>query len=93
MASQYEKAVANQAIYKISEVTPPENPAAEIERGMNRINYMPQDKIYQGRTSIADIVKEDRKPDNLYQNSVRAMRENDPEKEIYSDLLNYEFIN
>ena len=90
MPSAYESAIANQAIYKIAEVTAPENPAAALEGGMNSISYTPKDRMYEGRTSIADAVKEAaRGKDPVVPYSSKPIRENNPEKSLYAALMNY----
>ena len=80
------------AMASTSRVTSPENPAADLERGMNGVNYMPK-VMYEGRASIADVVKGEKDPVDLYSSPVRAMRENNPNKDIYASLLHYEFMN
>ena len=79
------------AVASIGKVTAPENTSAELEKGANRINYMSKDRMYEGGTGIADIVKE-AQPQDLYQNPVKAMTQN-PNKEMYANLLDYKFMN
>jgi hypothetical protein len=94
MPSAYESAVATKAIYKISEVTFPKNPAADLERGADRIAYMPKDRMYEGKADIADIVKTEKDPvKDAYQNPVKVLAGKSPERDVYSALLNYEFMN
>ena len=91
MAGIFEQA-GYDAMTSTSRVTAPEKPAADLEKGMSGINYMPKG-MYEGRVSIADVVRKQDKQLDLYQNPVRTMRENNPEKDIYASLLNYEFMN
>jgi hypothetical protein len=64
--------------------------AEEFAQSINsRLNYsIPEQKQYQG--SITDIVKEN-KPQDMYKNPLTENK--DPQKDIYSALLNYKFIN
>ncbi len=91
MVSGYERDIANQAIYSMSRITAPANPVADFEKGVNGVNYNPKDR-YEGRVSIADAVGKQDKQLDLYQKPVKSMRENNPEKDIYASLLNYEFM-
>ncbi len=94
MAGIFEQA-GYDAMASTSRVTAPENPAAGLERGVNGTNYSPDDN-YDGRTSIADAVKDTikgKEPIDLYVNPIKAMRKNNPDKDIYASLLNYEFMN
>ena len=95
MPSEYEQMIASQAIGSISKVTAPEDPAASYEKGMNRISYMPRDKTYEGRESIADVVRKqaDKQPIDLYQNPVKVLGGDNPSRDIYASLLDYKFMN
>ena len=92
MPSEYEQAISNQAIYSISRITAPENPAANLGEGVNGIDYASKG-MYEGKASIADIVKGRKDPVDIYSNPVKAMSENNPQKDIYASLLNYKFMN
>ncbi|MBW2966019.1 hypothetical protein KY342_02870 [Candidatus Woesearchaeota archaeon] len=62
------------------------------QRNNSRFNYsMPEQKTYQGRASITDIVKEN-KSNDLYQNPPQ-IGSNKHEKDLYAALLNYKFMN
>jgi hypothetical protein len=95
MPSEYETAIANEARQAFIGKTAPENSAAYLERGVNGNNYI-QDRKYEGGESIADAVKgavKGKDPIDLYSKPVKSMRENNPNKDIYASLLNYEFMN
>jgi hypothetical protein len=94
MAGIFEE-MGKKAMASTSRIIPPEKSAARYEEGMNRTDYT-LDISYQGRPDPADVVRKqvDRKPTmELYQNPVKVMAKNNPEKDVYASLLNYEFMN